>query len=222
MTTIGPFGEAAFLVEVDGPEAGQALHLALSASPIPGVTGIVPARRSVLVEFDPLLADGQSIAGALRSLAGAAAPPVTARRRRTIPVVYGGSHGPDLPEVAALVGMTEGQVIEMHVAAEHRALFGGFAPGFAYLGGLPPALDVRRLATPRTRTPAGSVGVADGMTGIYPADLPGGWRVIGRTPVMLFDPRRDPPAYLVAGDVVAFRPVAATEWDRHVGAPSDW
>ena len=101
-------------------------------------------------------------------------------------------------------------------------LFDGFAPGFAYLGELPDALRVPRLATPRTRTPAGSVGVAGSMSGIYPAELPGGWRVIGRTPITLFDAFRDPPAYLVPGDVVRFEQIHGGDWERRAGVQDDW
>jgi KipI family sensor histidine kinase inhibitor len=99
-------------------------------------------------------------------------------------------------------------------------LIDGFAPGFAYLGELP--FDVPRLATPRTRTPAGSVALAGHMSGIYPAELPGGWRVIGRTSVALFDPRRDPPAYLAPGDVLRFQPVTSEELERSAGPAADW
>jgi KipI family sensor histidine kinase inhibitor len=113
-------------------------------------------------------------------------------------------------------------MVAVHAASELRVLFDGFAPGFAYLGELPQALRVPRLETPRIRTPAGSVGIAGAMSGIYPAELPGGWRVIGRTPVTLFDPRRDPPAYLLPGDVVRFVRIPAEDWDAHAGAASDW
>src|SRR6185436_2764670 len=145
-----------------------------------------------------------------------------ATRLRTIPVVYGGEMGPDLGDVAALTGMSEGEVVDRHAAAELRVLFDGFAPGFAYLGDLPVELRVPRLDTPRTRTPAGSVAIAGPMSGVYPATLPGGWRVIGRTPVALFDPRRDPPAYLMPGDRVRFEPISSEEWDGRSGVPDDW
>ncbi|MGH2418244.1 MAG: 5-oxoprolinase subunit B family protein, partial [Candidatus Limnocylindria bacterium] len=114
--------------------------------------------------------------------------------------------GPDLAEVADLTGLAPSDVIARHAGTELRVLFCGFAPGFAYLGELPPVLHVGRLSTPRTRTPAGSVAIAGSMTGIYPADLPGGWRVIGRTEVGMFDPRQDPPALLLPGDRVRFEP----------------
>src|SRR6185503_7425877 len=129
--------------------------------------------------------------------------------------------GPDLADVAALTGLSEGEVVDRH-AAELRVLFDGFAPGFAYLGDLPAELRLPRLDTPRTRTLAGSVAIAGPMSGVYPATLPGGWRVIGRTPVALFDPRRDPPAYLMPGDRVRFEPISSEEWDGRSGVPDDW
>jgi KipI family sensor histidine kinase inhibitor len=137
-------------------------------------------------------------------------------------VVYGGDTGPDLADVAGMAGMTEAEVIELHAAIELEVLFCGFAPGFAYLGAVAPALAVPRLATPRTRVAAGSVGLADGMTGIYPADLPGGWRIIGRTPVRLFDARREPPARLVPGDRVRFVAIGPDEWERHLREGASW
>jgi KipI family sensor histidine kinase inhibitor len=125
-------------------------------------------------------------------------------REITVRVAYGGHDGPDLPEVARLCGISEEEVIARHLASDLRVLFLGFAPGFAYLGELPDELRVARLSNPRTRTRAGSVAIAGSMSGIYPADLPGGWRVIGRTDLALFDPRRDPPALLAPGDRVRF------------------
>jgi 5-oxoprolinase (ATP-hydrolysing) subunit B len=216
VSRVRPFGESAFLAEVDGPEDAQGLRRALAAEPIEGVTGLVPGRASLLVEFDALAADAASLEARLASRTPL---PETVGRERLIPVVY---DGPDLAEVAELVGLSTSAVVEAHASAEHRVLFGGFAPGFAYVGGLPESWRIPRLATPRTQTPAGSVAVADGMTGIYPAELPGGWRVIGRTPVTLFDPRREPPVYLEPGDRVRFEPLAVEDWERHVGPPGDW
>ncbi|MGH2357651.1 MAG: 5-oxoprolinase subunit B family protein, partial [Candidatus Limnocylindria bacterium] len=124
--------------------------------------------------------------------------------------------------VASLVGLPADEVVAGHAGAELMVEILGFAPGFPYLGTLPAELDVPRLATPRTRTPAGSVGIAGRRTGIYPAELPGGWRLIGRTPVTLFDPQRDPPAYLAPGDTVRFEPIPPFHFEARAGAPSDW
>jgi KipI family sensor histidine kinase inhibitor len=218
---IRPFGEAAFLVELSTAARAQAVAASLRADPLAGTTGLVPGRASVLVEFDPLVADPAAVQAALTGRVDAAPAPAGGRLRR-IPVVYGGAMGPDLSEVAALLGLAEAEVIERHASTELTVLFGGFAPGFAYLGDLPDELRVPRLATPRTRTPAGSVALADGMSGIYPGELPGGWRVIGRTPITLFDPRREPPAYLVPGDRVRFEALAPGSWGRRTGAAADW
>ncbi len=202
---IRPFGEHALLVELPGWEGAQALAASLSADRIRGVEAAIPALRSVLVELEPGEADVDAIHAELgRRLDTPIA--TTPGRRHTIPVVYGGEHGPDLADVAAACRMTPAEYARRHAATLLRVLFCGFAPGFAYLGDLPDDLQVPRLATPRTRTPAGSVAVAGAMTGIYPADLPGGWRIIGRTPLEIFDPHRDPPAPLAPGDIVRFGP----------------
>ena len=220
MSAVRPFGESAFLVEVADAPAAQALAAAQRADPPEGVTAVVPGRASVLVELDVLAVAPESVADTLALLP--ASPAEEGGRLRTIPVAYGGEHGPDLADVAAQAGISQEAVIELHAAIEVRVLFGGFAPGFAYLGDVAPPLRVGRLPTPRARTPAGSVALADGMTGIYPAELPGGWRVIGRTPITLFDPHRAPPAYLVPGDRVRFVPLAPTDWHGRAGAPRDW
>ena len=215
---IWPFGEAAFLVELGDATRAGAVAAFLRREPPEWVTGVVAGRESVLVEFEVAHADAVEEAVGAR-IAGMGATPVVDGRLRRIPVVY---DGPDLEDVAALAGLAATQIVELHASAELRVLFGGFAPGFAYLGEVPEALTVPRLATPRTRTPAGSVALADGMSGIYPADLPGGWRVIGWTPIALFDAARRLPAYLEPGDRVRFVPIHRRDADRHAGPPEDW
>jgi 5-oxoprolinase (ATP-hydrolysing) subunit B len=218
---ISPFGEAALLVETGSAQRAQALAAGLRTHPLDGVTAAVPGLESLLVELDPS-ADVPTVAETLERRLAEPIPAVADARLRTIPVVYGGEHGPDLPEVAAQTRLSETEVIARHAAADLLVLFDGFAPGFAYLGELPPELQVPRLDTPRTRTPAGSVGMAGSMSGVYPAPLPGGWRIIGRTPVTLFDPHRDPPAYLLPGDRVRFESIDAVAWDEHASIPDDW
>ena len=219
---IRPFGEAALLVDTASADRAQALAVDLQGEPIPGVIAAIPGLRSLLVELDPLSADPEAVRDAVATRLTRVAEQTVGTRLRTIPVAYGGETGPDLPDVAALTGLSEAEVVERHATAELRVLFDGFAPGFAYLGDLPVELRVARLDTPRTRTPSGSVAIAGPMSGIYPATLPGGWRVIGRTPVTLFDPRRDPPAYLMPGDRVRFERIGAEEWDGRAGVPDDW
>ena len=216
------FGDAAALVQLDGPASAQALARELRRDPPPGVVACVPGMESLLVEFDPLRIDAARVRQLVVERLGGAGAVKPLDRLRTIPVVYGGDHGPDLDEVARVADLTVQDVIDAHVAAELRVLFNGFAPGFAYLGDLPEAIRVPRLATPRTRTPRGSVAIAGAMSGIYPADLPGGWRVIGRTPVELFAAHRDPPAYLLPGDRVRFRQIGPDDWGRFAGAADDW
>jgi len=219
---IRPFGEAALLVETDSAGRAQALAATVRDAPIPGVVASVPGLESLLIELDPLEADVDAVRVELERRLGMPAALVVTGRMRAIPVVYGGEMGPDLPDVAALTGLSDAEVVARHAETDLRVLFDGFAPGFAYCGELPSDLRVPRLDTPRTRTPAGSVAIAGAMSGIYPAALPGGWRVIGRTPVVLFDPRRHPPAYLLPGDRVRFEPIGAIAWDERAGAPDDW
>jgi KipI family sensor histidine kinase inhibitor len=220
---IRPFGERALLVELDGSESARLLEARLRTEPVPGVLGAIPGRSSVLVELDPAVAEVTAVERAIRErVSGVAGPAASRGRQRVIPVVYGGDEGPDLAEVASLTGLAEDEVVARHAGADLRALFAGFAPGFAYLGDLPVELQIPRIPTPRTRTPAGSVAIAGPMSGVYPAVLPGGWRVIGRTPITLFDPRRDPPAYLVPGDVIRFEPISRDRWDALAGVPGDW
>ncbi len=180
---IRPFGEAALLVELTSSTQALALAASLGREPLPGVDEVVPGLSSLLVELaEPWRASEVADSLTSRLAALQAADVAGIGRPRVIPVVYGGEHGPDLAEVAALGGLSSSEAAALHAATELRVLFDGFAPGFAYLGELPEALHVPRLATPRTRTPAGSVAVAGSMSGIYPAVLPGGWRIIGRTP----------------------------------------
>ena len=127
-------------------------------------------------------------------------------RLMTIPVIYGGEDGPDLANVALHSGLTEQQVVELHASVEYVVWFLGFQPGFPYLGGLPERLAMPRHAEPRLRVPAGSVGIGGAQTGVYPLATPGGWQLLGRTPLALFDPMRQEPVLLRAGDRVRFVP----------------
>jgi inhibitor of KinA len=170
------------------------------------IVEIVPTAHSVTVLLPPGTAC-RSPARWLASLAWTAAR--TASRRRagrliSVPVFYGGRNGPDLEEVATFAGLTPRDAIRLHSGTEYRVYFLGFAPGFPYLGTVPEPIAMPRLATPRARVPAGSVGIAGGQTGIYPDDSPGGWRIIGRTPLRLYDAERQPPFLFRPGDRVRF------------------
>ncbi|MBI4877015.1 MAG: 5-oxoprolinase subunit PxpB [Acidobacteria bacterium] len=169
----------------------------------PGVVNLHPAYASVLISFDPLRTSHAELAPAARA-AAAAGEPEAESRLVEIPVLYGGEFGPDLAGVAALNGLTPEQVIAIHSSAEYTVCFLGFSPGFPYLGGLPEAIATPRLAAPRKLVPAGSVAIGGSQAGIYPAASPGGWRILGRTPLELFRADREPPALLEMGDRVRF------------------
>jgi len=172
---------------------------------VPGVTNVHPAYASILIDFDPLAIRHSGVERAAAELfAEAAAAPVPEPRLVEIPVVYGGEYGPDLEGVAALTGLTPDEVVAIHSGAEYLVYFLGFSPGFPYLGGMPESIAAPRLETPRRRVPAGSVAIGGRQTGVYPMASPGGWRIIGRTPLRLFDLAADPPVLLQMGDRVRF------------------
>jgi KipI family sensor histidine kinase inhibitor len=202
--SVHPFGERALLVRLPDQTTVHVLAAALLTELAEGrLVDVVPGDRSVLVQFDGTDA-GETSARAAIAAAGAGPAQGAAPRRHVIPVRYGGADGPDLEASAALARLSPEAFVAAHTGRDLEVLFIGFAPGFPYLGGLAPELVLPRLATPRTSTPPGSVAIAEAYAGIYPADLPGGWRVIGRTDVRLFDPTADPPALLAPGDTVRF------------------
>jgi inhibitor of KinA len=176
-----------------------------------GVIELVPTYRSLLVQYDLELATYDELAAALASLASrftaATRPGSQPRVIIEVPVAYGGEFGPDLDVVARHAGLTPEEVIRLHSHQPYRVYMLGFAPGFPYLGGVDPRIACPRLKTPRTRVPAGSVGIAETQTGVYPNESPGGWQLVGRTPVRFFDPRADPPALARPGTFIQFVPV---------------
>jgi KipI family sensor histidine kinase inhibitor len=199
-TRLRPYGERAVLVETDDP--GAVLALLAAARRLPGVLEVVPAARTVLVRFDPALTTAAELGDTLAATdskpePGAAPAPVE------LAITY---DGPDLAEVAGEVGMSVAEVVRRHAAGEYTVAFCGFAPGFAYLTGLDPALRVARLAEPRTSVAPGAVGVAGEFAGVYPRASPGGWRLLGRTDARLWDAARTPPALLTPGTPARFRP----------------
>jgi KipI family sensor histidine kinase inhibitor len=196
-----PYGDRAVLLEPDDPEQLAGLRVTLQA--LTGVLEVVPAARTVLASFDPARTSGTVIADAARRAEHAPRElPDTALVE--LPVRYDGA---DLQDVAGEVGCSVPALVARHAAAEYTVAFCGFAPGFAYLTGLEPALHRPRLATPRTSVPAGAVGIAGEYTGVYPRSSPGGWRLLGRTEATLWDLDRVPPALLVPGVRVRFRPL---------------
>lgn len=201
-----PASDRSLLIVVEraiSPEVQSRIWQLAAAIKAPGIENVHPGYGTLLVSFDPRRIRHAEVE-ALASTALAA--PIPAGALREIPVHYGGEYGPDLQDVAAHTGLAPEQVIALHSGAEYLVYFLGFSPGFPYLGGMPEALATPRLASPRTRVPAGSVGIAGTQTGIYPQETPGGWRIIGRTAAVLFDVRRDPPNMLSMGDRVRFVP----------------
>lgn len=213
-----PMGERAILVETGSLDDAVAVHGALAASRIDGVTDLVPAARTVLVVIDPRrvsLAATRSWVVAAADAAGPATPASGAAVE--LAIAYDGA---DLAETAALLGMTADELVARHSAAEWTVAFTGFAPGFGYLVSREWPFEVPRLATPRTRVPAGAVGLAAGFTGAYPRDTPGGWRLIGTTEAVLFDPDATSPALLAPGTRVRFRPAAGVPVAPAAALPS--
>jgi KipI family sensor histidine kinase inhibitor len=179
----------------------------------PGIVEIVPTYRSVAVHFSPLRVTAAEVRDFVLDFE-AHADDANGQLPRTveIPVRYGGEFGPDLPDVAAHAGLPEADVVAIHAAGTYRVYMMGFTPGFPYLGGVSARIAMPRLPSPRTRVPAGSIGIAGQQTGVYPTDSPGGWRIIGRAPVRMFDPDREPATLLDAGDVVRFVPIDAVRY----------
>jgi inhibitor of KinA len=191
----------------------RSLLRALQAQPIAGVRNLHPAYCSLLIDFDlsRLTHSGLEalIEPLLRSIARIDLPEP---RLIEIPTQYGGEFGPDLDELAAIHGLSPAQAVELHASVAYVVYFLGFVPGFAYLGELPDALATPRLATPRRTVPPGSVGIADTQTAVYPLATPGGWRLIGRTPMAMFRPDADDLSLLRVGDRVRFRPRSPAEF----------
>ena len=174
-----------------------------------GVRDVVPSYHAVTVYFDPRRAAADRVRAALEEAASGPASGADASREVVIPVRYGGAAGPDLEDVAAFARCPADEVVRRHAATVYRVYMVGYLQGFAYLGAVDPRIAMPRRSTPRLTVPAGSVGIAGGQTGVYPTAAPGGWRLIGRTSVRMFDAERDPPGLVGPGDRVRFEPVPA-------------
>ncbi|MEZ5117690.1 MAG: allophanate hydrolase subunit 1 [Candidatus Nanopelagicales bacterium] len=204
MTRVLPYGESAVLLETDEDvhDLVRALEDAVGSGLLAGVVESVPGARTVLVRVDRRRASVDAVAGALAGLR----PLPRAQAVRHLVEIEVAYDGPDLTEVARLSRLTPTEVVQAHTAVEYEVAFCGFAPGFAYLTGLDPALHVPRLPTPRTRVPRGAVAIASTYAAVYPRESPGGWRLLGTTTVALFDERRRRPAVLEPGTRVRFVP----------------
>jgi KipI family sensor histidine kinase inhibitor len=217
-------GDSAVLVELGATidETLNARVITLAArvrdSGAIGITDVVPAYASLAVHFDPRVlafSDVTDIVSRCAAVTGeSGAEQVTGRVAMEIPVWYDPSTGPDLEAVANHAGCAVPEVVERHAAPAYRVYMLGFLPGFPYLGSVDPRIAVPRHVSPRSRVPAGSVGIAGRQTGIYPRDSPGGWQIIGRTPLVLFDTSRTPPALLSPGYTVRFTPITESEFRR--------
>lgn len=215
--SIHPLGDTAVTVEFgDGIDRALssrvfAARAAIAAAAIPGIRETVPTFRALAVHFDP---DKIRLESLIAALAAVELPPHTdVRPGKTwkIPVVY---DGPDLADIARTAGVAAEEASALHASTSYHVYMLGFLPGFAYLGDLPEKLRLPRLKEPRTRVPKGSVAIADQLTAIYPSQSPGGWRLIGRTPLTLFDHTQNPPALFQPGDEIRFHAIGPDEFER--------
>jgi KipI family sensor histidine kinase inhibitor len=214
-------GDSALVIEF-GSEISETINReikfvtdALDRAKLQGVLDLTPTYRSILVNFDPLVIPASGITdfvtktlAAYSGSSGASGGEVI-----EIPVLYGGGMGPDLDFICAHTGLGSAEVIRRHCGVEYLVYMLGFTPGFTYLGGLPKELATPRLAKPRALIPAGSVGIAAAQTGIYPVESPGGWQLMGRTPLKVFNYERPKPFLLAAGDYLKFVPISGEEYD---------
>ena len=211
-----PAGDSAVVIELGdeiSPECNRAVHAlckTLTDEHIPAVRDIIPTYRSILVQYDAAQSSYDDMKSILSNFPPSAEDASIAPLIH-IPVLYGGKHGPDLEDVARSAGITPQEVIDIHSNAEYLVYMMGFTPGFPYLGGMPPKIAAPRRTTPRAAIPQGSVGIAETQTGVYPIESPGGWQLIGRTPLTLFDPQRDTPSLLDAGARVKFQPLPSED-----------
>jgi inhibitor of KinA len=215
-----PAGDQALLVEF-----GQNITLELSAKvralqqslrgfPIRGIRDMIPSYASMLVEYDPLSISSEVLSAEIRLRLPSKVEELDEKQALfLLPTIYGGEFGPDLDDVADYAGLTAKEVVALHANRDYLVYLIGFTPGFPYLGSLDQRIAMPRLASPRPKIPRGSVGIAGAQTGIYPSESPGGWRIIGQTPIPLFNLRAVPPALFQPGTWVRFRPVDGIEFD---------
>lgn len=214
-------GDSSMLIEF-GDEISKEINRKITATiqmmreqHIEGVVDTIPAFCSLLINYDPRIVSYEQLEERMRQLVKLDIPAEQAQKRVIeIPVCYGGEYGPDLETIAELAGLTKEEVIRIHSSEEYLIYMLGFLPGFAYLGGLDERIHTPRLANPRIRINAGSVGIGGSQTGIYPLDSPGGWQLLGMTPVKVYDPMREVPILYEAGDYIRFVPVDEAEYQR--------
>lgn len=220
-----PVGDRAVLVEFGNsisPDINLRVHAldkAISKLRLQGVEECVPTYRSLLVYYDPLKTNYEQLVFRLKDLEGRVDEFTVAARKRLVevPVVYGDEYGPDLGYVAQYHSLDEEEVIRLHSGREYMVYMIGFVAGFPYLGEVADEIATPRLKTPRLHVPAGSVGIAEKQTGVYPRESPGGWQIIGRSPLRLFDVKRHPPALIQPGETVKFKPIGKGEFESLSG-----
>ena len=216
-----PAGDAAIIIRagndisVETHYQVRRLVIAIEQLRIPGLLDIVPAYSDVMVHYDPSITNYKALLELLQETSQHAdaielAPPSVMQ----VPVLYGSEYGPDLTEVAVKNKLSESEVIRIHTSVNYLVYMLGFTPGFCYLGGLNQKIATERRQTPRLKIPAGSVGIAGNQTGIYPIESPGGWQIIGQTPVKLFNPGIEPYFLACAGDFIRFIPIDKAEFLR--------
>lgn len=214
-----PCGDSALTVEfgsaIDPDLNGKVLALdaLLRTNPPAGLIETVPTYRSLTLQFDPTVMDYDALIRWLEEVTRDLQPQNAAGARWRVPVVYGGEYGIDLEDVAERHGLTTSQVIEIHAGAVYRIYMIGFLPGFAYLGGLDPRIATSRRTQPRLKVPSGSIMIGGEQAGIVPMEMPSGWHLLGRTPVLSYAPERDPAFLFAAGDEIVFEPIDASRWN---------
>ncbi len=195
----------------------HSLHTEILRESLPGIIDTIPTYRSILVLYDITQVSVGELKDRLSEVEGSSSElPEENVNVVHLPVLYGGDYGPDLEYVAQNAEMGVDEVIELHSGTEYPVYMMGFTPGFPYLGGMSERIATPRLDTPRGAIPSGSVGIAEAQTGVYPIESPGGWRLIGRTPLRLFDVNRTPPSLIEAGDRVRFVPLSGEEEYRNI------
>ncbi len=216
---IVPEGDSSILVVFDQticPEVNQKIAAAaklIKAQQISGIIDMIPTYCSLLINYNPLVISYESLRDRVDSIVRMESRTEGGRKKVwKIPVVYGGAYGPDLETIAEHAGLSQEEVINIHTSQDYLIYMLGFLPGFTYLGGLDKRIHTPRLAAPRVRIPAGSVGIGGSQTGIYPMDSPGGWQLMGMTPVKTYDAAREVPILVEAGDYIRFVPVSEEEY----------
>lgn len=212
-------GDSSLLVEF-GKEISPDINRKIAATVqlmkeqhIEGVVDIIPAFCSLLINYDPRVISYEEMKQRMQDLIKVDAKAEAGRKRVfEIPVCYGGEYGPDIANIAKNAGLSEKEVIEIHSSRDYLIYMLGFLPGFTYLGGLDERIHTPRLATPRIKINAGSVGIGGSQTGIYPLDSPGGWQLMGMTPVKTYDPEREIPILVEAGDYIRFVPITEADY----------